>query len=182
MQLLQRRLSGPSFGCFRFKSNWTRGNQARTRATPRNNPTHQTHKHNLQDSQLPSLTHLTRIAVAYAVLVNAGSFALFAHDKHMAQTHGWRIPEKTLQATALMGGWVGGVLAMVRKPSIPFPSKHKPPDYLLPRPCLHSKNCDTRLSSGHSKSRTFQPQPSISSVLEGLSLHGVCPRASELPL
>jgi uncharacterized membrane protein YsdA (DUF1294 family) len=45
----------------------------------------------------------------YLVLVNLGSIGLFWYDKHQAVTKGWRVPEKTLQLSALMGGWIGGL-------------------------------------------------------------------------
>ncbi|KAJ3214164.1 hypothetical protein HK099_007000 [Clydaea vesicula] len=48
----------------------------------------------------------------YAVTVNAGSYALFGYDKMQAQAKKWRVPEKTLQFSALLGGWIGGIAAM----------------------------------------------------------------------
>ncbi|KAJ3024270.1 hypothetical protein HKX48_003095 [Thoreauomyces humboldtii] len=49
---------------------------------------------------------------AYLVLVNVAAAGLFFYDKHQAKTRGWRVPEKTLQMTALVGGWIGGMWAM----------------------------------------------------------------------
>lgn len=48
----------------------------------------------------------------YLALVNIASFGLFAYDKFQANRRGWRIPEKTLQMSALLGGWIGGMSAM----------------------------------------------------------------------
>jgi uncharacterized membrane protein YsdA (DUF1294 family) len=41
--------------------------------------------------------------------VNVGSFGLFYVDKQQALQHRWRIPERTLQGSALLGGWIGGM-------------------------------------------------------------------------
>ena len=49
---------------------------------------------------------------AYAVGINAAAAGLFYHDKQQALQHKWRVPERTLQATALAGGWIGGMWAM----------------------------------------------------------------------
>lgn len=53
-----------------------------------------------------------RLVTAYAAGVNIGSYGLFWYDKHQAINRGWRVPEKTLQMSALAGGWIGGMLAM----------------------------------------------------------------------
>lgn len=55
---------------------------------------------------------ISRVTVAYLSAVNAGSFGLFWYDKQQALKKGWRVPEKTLQLTALAGGWIGGMCAM----------------------------------------------------------------------
>ncbi|KAJ3074027.1 hypothetical protein HDU98_012320 [Podochytrium sp. JEL0797] len=46
----------------------------------------------------------------YIAAINAGAVALFWYDKRQATTKGWRVPEKQLQLTALLGGWAGGDL------------------------------------------------------------------------
>jgi uncharacterized membrane protein YsdA (DUF1294 family) len=43
--------------------------------------------------------------IAYGIGINLFSAGLFAYDKYQANNHGWRIPEKQLQLTALLGGW-----------------------------------------------------------------------------
>lgn len=50
--------------------------------------------------------------IGYFGIINASSIGLFWYDKHQAQTKGWRVPEKQLQLTALLGGWAGGLWAM----------------------------------------------------------------------
>lgn len=53
---------------------------------------------------------------AYLVAVNAGSAYLFFYDKQIAlhnekskHNQQMRVPEKMLCATALVGGWIGGM-------------------------------------------------------------------------
>lgn len=43
--------------------------------------------------------------------VNSLALIAFHHDKRMAQSGGWRIPEQTLLALALLGGSGGALLA-----------------------------------------------------------------------
>ncbi|KAI9006375.1 hypothetical protein DFJ74DRAFT_690606 [Hyaloraphidium curvatum] len=50
--------------------------------------------------------------LAYYRVVNVGAFGLFWYDKQQALTKGWRVPERTLQLSALIGGWIGGMAAM----------------------------------------------------------------------
>ena len=50
--------------------------------------------------------------------INTAAVCLFWWDKFRAKTNGWRVPEKTLQLSALLGGnhfnigWIGGMWAM----------------------------------------------------------------------
>eukprot|EP00913_Durusdinium_trenchii_P001214 g1117.t1 len=46
------------------------------------------------------------------LMVNVATVALFWYDKHQAKTGGWRVPERTLQGTAALGGWPAGYVAM----------------------------------------------------------------------
>ncbi|KAH6570587.1 hypothetical protein BASA62_004278 [Batrachochytrium salamandrivorans] len=55
---------------------------------------------------------LILLVTGYAALVNAGAVGLFWYDKHQATTKGWRVRERDLQFTALIGGWMGGLWAM----------------------------------------------------------------------
>ena len=46
---------------------------------------------------------------AYLGGVNLGSAGLIFYDKKCAEARQWRVPEATLCATALAGGWMGGM-------------------------------------------------------------------------
>lgn len=55
---------------------------------------------------------LLKLAPIYFTSVNAGTVGLFWYDKQQAIHHKWRVPEKILFSTAILGGWVGGLYAM----------------------------------------------------------------------
>ena len=48
----------------------------------------------------------------YLLLINAAAFVLMLVDKHKARNHRWRIPEKTLIGSALLGGSIGALAGM----------------------------------------------------------------------
>ena len=48
----------------------------------------------------------------YLVAINMFAYILYAIDKYKSKKSKWRIPEKTLITTALLGGSVGALLAM----------------------------------------------------------------------
>lgn len=48
----------------------------------------------------------------YLLLINAAAFALMLADKHKARKNRWRIPERTLIGSALLGGSIGALLGM----------------------------------------------------------------------
>ena len=48
----------------------------------------------------------------YLLLINAVAFLLMLVDKIKAQKNRWRIPERTLFGSALLGGSVGALLGM----------------------------------------------------------------------
>lgn len=48
----------------------------------------------------------------YLLAINMLLFVLMALDKRRARRNGWRIPEKTLFALALLGGAGGGLAGM----------------------------------------------------------------------
>lgn len=48
----------------------------------------------------------------YLLLINAAAFLLMLVDKHKARKNRWRIPERTLIGSALLGGSVGALLGM----------------------------------------------------------------------
>lgn len=53
-----------------------------------------------------------RIGIIYFLAMNLLSFCLMGIDKWKAKRHAWRIPEKTLFASAIFGGSIGAVLGM----------------------------------------------------------------------
>lgn len=50
--------------------------------------------------------------LVYLFLINAAAFALMHADKRRAKKKKWRISEKTLLATAVLGGSFGCLLSM----------------------------------------------------------------------
>jgi uncharacterized membrane protein YsdA (DUF1294 family) len=52
------------------------------------------------------------IILIYLLILNVIGFALMGLDKRKAQKHLWRIPEKTLFLSSLLGGSVGTLLGM----------------------------------------------------------------------
>ena len=48
----------------------------------------------------------------YLAIINLLAFALMGIDKRRAVRHAWRIPEKTLFLSALLGGSVGAIAGM----------------------------------------------------------------------
>lgn len=48
----------------------------------------------------------------YLLLINAGAFVLMLADKQKARKNRWRIPERTLIGSALLGGSLGALLGM----------------------------------------------------------------------
>ena len=50
--------------------------------------------------------------VYYLLLINIVTFLAFAMDKRRAVKRKWRIPEKTLLGLSLIGGSVGGLIAI----------------------------------------------------------------------
>jgi len=52
------------------------------------------------------------ILIVYLLLVNLIAFALMGIDKSKAKRGAWRIPEKSLFLSAILGGSVGAILGM----------------------------------------------------------------------
>ena len=48
----------------------------------------------------------------YLLLINAGAFVLMLADKQKARKNRWRISERTLIGSALLGGSLGALLGM----------------------------------------------------------------------
>ena len=50
--------------------------------------------------------------ILYLLIINAAAFLLMLIDKRRAQKNKWRIPEKTLFLTAILGGSIGALPGM----------------------------------------------------------------------
>lgn len=50
----------------------------------------------------------------YLVIINLTAYALMGIDKRRAVRHAWRIPEKTLFLSAILGGSFGAIAGMHR--------------------------------------------------------------------
>ena len=48
----------------------------------------------------------------YLVAINVLAFSLMGQDKFRAKKNRWRIPEKVLFASAILGGSIGAILGM----------------------------------------------------------------------
>lgn len=64
-----------------------------------------------------------KLILLYLLLINAAAFLFMLVDKIKARNHRWRIPERTLICTALLGGSIGALAGM----------------YLLRHKTLHAK-------------------------------------------
>lgn len=53
-----------------------------------------------------------KLLLIYLLIINAAGFCLMLADKFKAKRNLWRIPERTLMLTALLGGSVGCLLGM----------------------------------------------------------------------
>ena len=52
------------------------------------------------------------ILLLYLLIINAFAFLLMLIDKRRAQKNKWRIPEKTLFLSAILGGSLGALVGM----------------------------------------------------------------------
>lgn len=50
--------------------------------------------------------------IMYLILINLIAFTLMGVDKSRARRHKWRIPEKTLFLSAILGGSIGAIAGM----------------------------------------------------------------------
>ena len=55
---------------------------------------------------------LSTLLALYLLLINLTGFLLMGLDKRRARRGEWRIPEKNLFLTALLGGSIGSILGM----------------------------------------------------------------------
>ena len=53
-----------------------------------------------------------KIGMTYLLLANFVGFVLMGIDKHKAKKKQWRIPEKTLFLSAILGGSIGALYGM----------------------------------------------------------------------
>ena len=54
----------------------------------------------------------SHIVIIYLVLINLAAFVLMGLDKRKAKKNLWRIPEKTLFLSAILGGSAGAIAGM----------------------------------------------------------------------
>ena len=54
----------------------------------------------------------SHIVIIYLVLINLAAFVLMELDKRKAKKNLWRIPEKTLFLSAILGGSAGAIAGM----------------------------------------------------------------------
>lgn len=73
--------------------------------------------------------------ILYFILINLFAFSLMGIDKYKAKKGLWRIPEKTLFLSGLLGGALGGILGMKL-----FRHKTKHRAFTLGMPCLFLLN------------------------------------------
>ena len=59
-----------------------------------------------------ALMQLSTPVILYLILINLIAFSLMGVDKSRARRHKWRIPEKTLFLSALLGGSIGAIAGM----------------------------------------------------------------------
>ena len=67
----------------------------------------------------------------YLCIINLVAFSLMGIDKRRARRHAWRIPERTLFLSALLGGGAGAILGMQL-----FRHKTKPTAFVVGMPCI----------------------------------------------
>lgn len=49
----------------------------------------------------------------YLLLINVIALCLYGYDKYCAMTHQWRVPEKALLTSAIIGGAIGAYIGML---------------------------------------------------------------------
>ena len=71
------------------------------------------------------------IRLYYLIFINLLAFLLMGLDKAKARRHRWRIPEKTLFLSAIIGGSIGAILGMQI-----FRHKTKHASFRIGMPCI----------------------------------------------
>lgn len=80
--------------------------------------------------------NLFTIFISYLLITNLAGFLLMGVDKRKARKNKWRIPEKTLFLTALLGGSIGSILGMYM-----FRHKTKHTAFVIGMPCILVLQC-----------------------------------------
>lgn len=80
--------------------------------------------------------NLFTIFISYLLMINLAGFLLMGVDKRKARKNKWRIPEKTLFLTALLGGSIGSILGMYT-----FRHKTKHTAFVIGMPCILVLQC-----------------------------------------
>ena len=57
-------------------------------------------------------TMLRYVIAGYLLLINIAGFLVMWYDKSKAKQHAWRVPEKVLFLSAILGGSIGSILGM----------------------------------------------------------------------
>lgn len=55
---------------------------------------------------------MNTLLIVYLLLINIAAFALFGADKRKAKRNAWRISEKALFLSAVLGGSLGAMIGM----------------------------------------------------------------------
>ena len=55
---------------------------------------------------------MMKLFLLYLLLINAAAFILMLVDKEKARNYRWRIPERTLIGSAVLGGSIGALAGM----------------------------------------------------------------------
>ena len=74
---------------------------------------------------------LPQFMITYLILINAAAFLLMLIDKSKAKRGAWRIPERTLLGSAILGGSLGAITGMYL-----FRHKTKHPKFTIGIPVI----------------------------------------------
>ena len=74
---------------------------------------------------------MMKLFLLYLLLINAAAFLLMLADKEKARNYRWRIPERTLFGSALLGGSIGALAGMYL-----FRHKTRHPKFTLGIPAI----------------------------------------------
>ena len=74
---------------------------------------------------------MLKYLIIYLLIINLTGFLLMGMDKKRAKKGLWRIPEKTLFITAVLGGSIGSIVGMRH-----FRHKTKHTSFVVGMPCI----------------------------------------------